>query len=270
MVLGRSPIPSKPQLHHVSTGAIIPTPIRRVGEGSVNIVQTLAPWNFLTSTTKTVGRAWFHHIPKGWARFLRKFPSVTTEINGAEGWPKAGFTPAGAGRDCHCPCLPPLPRRSPRGRVSAALILSGLRGVQPDPGAAPSGGPGPQCGLDPGRPRRPTRVPAGIEGRPGSRRRPRGKGHDWAPRDRRCGVRGGAPPATLWPPAGPRGLRLLASRCSQRAGSRDSRGGAPPPRKSQPRPGRGSLWASRCGTPAPHFLGNLLGGRWEQPRRWRN
>lgn len=144
--------------------------------------------------------------------------------------------------------------------MSAALILSGLWGLQPDPGAPPPAGPVPSAGWTPSPP------PPHL--RPRGHRRP-----PWVPPSPADGRGGramtghlgtgaaGRRDGRLRPPAGLPGLRPPASRCSQSAGSGDSQGGAQPPRKSQPRPGRGSPWASWCGRdPRPPPSGELVVG----------
>ena len=136
--------------------------------------------------------------------------------------------------------------------MSAALILSGLWGLQPDPEAAPSGGPRPQCGVNPvasAAPSASPRASTAALGAAESGRRPRGKGHDGAPGDRRCGAQGGATPAA--------GLSVLAERGARRL----PRGrGVPQEVPTQARAGVSVGFVVQAGPPPRHLLGNLWWG----------
>lgn len=184
-------------------------------------------------------------------------------------FPRPGTPQPGPQAAAGTPLRPPS-RRSPTGRVTATRILSGLWALQPDPEAALSGGPGTHWRTAPPPPPQPLLgVPGAFQ--PPSRR-PRGKGRDGASRDpallgagrgRPC-----RPPAPRFSLPARNGDGARSARCPRFPGGRGwGGGGAHPPKKTGPRPGQGSPWASRSGrdpAPPPQLLGHLQ-GHWDRP-----
>lgn len=155
----------------------------------------------------------------------------------------------------------PLPRSSPgdsetrTGSKWAVGASAWPRGCPPTPaGQVPGAGWTPE---DPGVPTAPPRALRAALGAAESGRRSRGKGHDGAPRDWRCGTQGGASPPPSSHPRAPGGYGRWPLGARRARGSATPEGAHPSPGSPNPGPGGGRRAG---GTPAPRLLGTLCGG----------